>query len=57
MVTVSLILLVLAFCLFTIAAVWNPPPPAPWFGRLVAAGLACWSLSVLLGGIGGIHLH
>ena len=35
-----LILLVFAFVLATIAAVWNPAPPSPWFGRLVAAALA-----------------
>lgn len=47
----SFILLVLAFCLFVIAGFWNPPAPSPWFGRLVAAGLACWSLSTILGGL------
>jgi hypothetical protein len=53
---IGLILLVFAFVLFTIAAVWQPAPPSPWFGRLVAAGLACWVLSVLLSGVtGGVH--
>ena len=47
----TIILLVFAFVLFVIAAVWQPAPPSPWFGRLVAAGLACWVLSVLLGGM------
>jgi len=42
------ILIVFAFVLFVIAAVWNPAPPSPWFGRLVAAGLACWALSKIL---------
>ena len=46
----TLILLVFAFVLFSIAALWNPAPPSPWFGRLVAAGLAFWVLSVLLAG-------
>ena len=46
----TLILLVFAFVLFSIAAIWNPAPPSPWFGRLVAAGLAFWVLSVLLAG-------
>lgn len=45
----SFILLVGAFVLFTIASVWNPAPPSAWFGRLVAAGLACWALSAILG--------
>lgn len=48
---VPLILLVAAFVLFAIAGFWNPPAPSPWFGRLVAAGLACWTLSILLGGV------
>lgn len=46
----ELILLVFAFVLFTIAAAWNPQPPSSWFPRLVAAGLACWVLSVLIAG-------
>jgi hypothetical protein len=51
----TIILLVFAFVLFTIAAVWNPQPPSPWFSRLVAAGLACWVLSAILGGVGIAH--
>jgi hypothetical protein len=46
----NLILLVFAFVLFAIAGFWNPPAPSPWFGRLVAAGLAFWVLSVILAG-------
>lgn len=38
----TIVLLVFAFVLFAIAAVWNPASPSPWFGRLVAAGLAFW---------------
>jgi hypothetical protein len=48
---IGTILLVFAFVLFVIAAVWNPPAPSPWFSRLVAAGLAFWVLSLLLGGL------
>lgn len=47
----TLILRVFAFVLFAIAAGWNPPAPSPWFSRLVAAGLACWVLSDLVGGL------
>jgi hypothetical protein len=46
----TLILLVFAFVLFAIAAIWNPQAPSPWFSRLVAAGLACWVLSLILAG-------
>lgn len=35
----SLILLIFAFVFFTIAVIWSP---APYYPRLVAAGLACW---------------
>jgi hypothetical protein len=54
MINLGPILLVFAFVLFTIAAVWNPSAPspaAPWFGRLIAAGLACWVLADVLGGV------
>lgn len=44
----TLILLVFAFVLFAIAGFWNPPAPSPWFGRLVAAGLAFWVLTEIL---------
>lgn len=44
----SLILIMFAFVLFTIAAIWNPAPPSAWFGRLVAAGLACWVLAEII---------
>lgn len=45
----TLILLVFALALFTISAIWNPPTE-PWWHRLVAAGLACWVLSIILTG-------
>lgn len=48
--SLPLIVLVFAFVLFAIAAVWNPQPPSVWFPRLVAAGLAFWVLSVILVG-------
>ena len=44
---VTLILLVLAFVLFILAAVGVPSPPR---FNLMAAGLAFWVLSVILGG-------
>ena len=47
---IQTILLVFAFVLFAIAAGAPAPQPYPWYGRLVASGLACWVLSVLLGG-------
>ena len=43
------ILVVFAFVLFAISAIWNPPPDQRWGGRLVAAGLACWSLASIVG--------
>ncbi len=52
---IGTILLVFAFVLFTLAAL---PLGSPYWNRLIAAGLACWVLSVLLGGFGahlGIH--
>ena len=45
----TLILLIFAFVFFAIAALWHPTPE-PWFGRLIAAGLACWVLSAILAG-------
>jgi hypothetical protein len=42
---VSLALLIAAFVLFVIAAIGVPVPPR---FNLIAAGLACWSLSLLL---------
>lgn len=47
------ILLVFAFVLFAIAAfVYPDAPPSRWgWGRFVAAGLAFWVLSILLGGL------
>lgn len=50
---IGTILMVFAFVLFAIAAIWNPPPEQRWGGRLVAAGLACWSLSIIFGGFAG----
>ena len=46
----STILMVFAFVLFAIAAIWNPAPTDPARTRLIAAGLACWSLAILLAG-------
>lgn len=45
---ISLALLIAAFVLFVIAAIGVPTPPR---FNLMAAGLACWSLSLLLGGM------
>lgn len=42
------ILLVFAFVCFCLAAFWNPQPPRV---NLIAAGLAFWVLSVILGGV------
>jgi hypothetical protein len=44
--TVSLILMVAAFVLFVLATIGIPSPPR---FNLMAGGLACWSLAVLLG--------
>jgi hypothetical protein len=46
----STILMVFAFVLFAIAAIWNPAPPDPLRTRLIAAGLACWALAIILVG-------
>jgi hypothetical protein len=43
-----LILLVFAFVIFCIAGFWNPAPPSPWFGRLIAAGLAFYMAAEIL---------
>lgn len=49
---VGTILVVFALVLFAIAAIWNPQPqPSPWFGRLIAAGLACLAASILFGNL------
>lgn len=50
---ISTILLVFAFVFFVIGSFWGPgPAPAPWYSRFsfISAGLACWVLSVLIGG-------
>jgi len=47
-VSVSLILMVFAFVLFALSAAGVDD--APRF-RLLPAGLACWALAVLLGGV------
>lgn len=49
MATVTLILLVLAFVLFLLSAIGIPSPPR---FNLMAGGLACWVLAVLLGAHG-----
>lgn len=41
----NLILMIFAFVLLTISVRWNPPGY-----NLTAAGLACWSLAVILSG-------
>jgi hypothetical protein len=43
----STILLIFAFVLFVLSALGIPSPPR---FNLMAAGLACWVLSVLVGG-------
>ena len=48
MATLSLILMILALVLFVLAAAGLPAPPRFQF---MAAGLACWVLSILLGGV------
>jgi hypothetical protein len=49
----TMILLVFAFVCFCLAAFWTPGPPRV---NLIAAGLAFWCLSVLLGGVHvGLH--
>lgn len=45
--TISIILLIAAFILFVIAAIGVPVPPR---FSLIAAGLACWVLSIILAG-------
>lgn len=44
----STALLIAAFVLFVIAAIGVPMPPR---FNLMAAGLACWTLSLLIGGV------
>ena len=47
----STILMVFAFVLFAIAAIWNTtPPPETLRARMIAAGLACWALAIILTG-------
>lgn len=46
---VTLILLVAAFVLFLLSAIGVPSPPR---FNLMAGGLACWVLSVILAGHG-----
>ncbi len=41
-----LILLILAFVLFVIAARWRPAAPPPW--DLPSAGLACVALALII---------
>jgi hypothetical protein len=49
MAPIPLILMVFSFVCFVLAA-WRPfPPDSPYYPRLVAAGLAFWSLTVILG--------
>ena len=48
MVTISLVLLIAAFIVFALAALWIPGPPRP---NMIALGLALWTLSQLLGAL------
>ena len=48
MATIGLILMVAAFVLFLLAALGIPSPPR---FNLMAGGLACWALAVILGGV------
>jgi hypothetical protein len=47
---VSTILMVFAFVLFFIAALWFPVAPDPRGNRLIAAGLACASAAWIFSG-------
>jgi hypothetical protein len=49
MATVGLILMVAAFILFVLGALGIPGVPQRY--NLVSAGLACWALTVLIGGM------
>jgi hypothetical protein len=49
---IALILLVFSFVCFVLAAFWQPGPPRI---NLLAAGLAFWVLSELLGRSGMLH--
>jgi hypothetical protein len=42
-----MLLAVVLFFLASVGYAWSPTP-WPWNGRLIAAGLFCWSLSTLL---------
>ena len=44
------ILMVLAMLLFLLAAFLWPPAIEPYRVRMIAAGLMCWTLSLLVGG-------
>jgi hypothetical protein len=48
MATISMILLIVALVLFVLAAIGIPQPPKFQF---IAAGLAFWVFSILLGGL------
>lgn len=45
----ALILMVAAFVFFLISAVAWVPPVEPWRNRMIAAGLACWTLALIIG--------
>ena len=53
MVNLGTILIVAAFVLFLLSAIAWQVAVDPYRFRLLAAGLACWTLSIL---IGGVHL-
>lgn len=47
----KLICLILALCMFGISAFMGgsaPAPYGPWYGRLIAAGLFFWVLSIIV---------
>ena len=44
------VFIVLAMLLFGLAAFLWPPAIEPYRVRLIAAGLMCWALSLLVGG-------
>jgi hypothetical protein len=48
MATIGLILMVAAFILFLLSAIGVPTPPR---FSLIAGGLACWTLAIILGGL------
>jgi hypothetical protein len=55
---IGTILLVFAFVLAALAAYFSAPAPDNgWGSRLGWASLACFYLSLILGGLGNFNLH